>query len=215
MFLTFFIQRADTSPYWVTATLNRISTNTLLNPPHVFTGDVFETKGPAFGGAFNPALVTNRKVGTATFTANDINSATLQYSIDGVNVLKSLQRQTLRFIDYSGRYFGGSDWVLSNCSSAANNNQEIVAPAGITITQTGTTFGMTAQMANGSCTYNGTYDQAGLVGQVNGNFTCSDGTAGTFTLGGLQWSTFGFNALITGQNQSCSFFGVMGGSGIH
>ncbi len=46
MFLTFFIYRADRSPYWVTAVVTKVGTGGLANPPQVFTGSVFENHGP-------------------------------------------------------------------------------------------------------------------------------------------------------------------------
>ena len=72
MFLTFFVYRADGSPYWVTATLQKVGFSGLATSPQVFTGDLYETHGPSFGVPFNPAAVTNRKVGTATFTATSV-----------------------------------------------------------------------------------------------------------------------------------------------
>ncbi len=54
MFLTFYIYRADRSPYWVTAVLTKVGTGGLANPPQVFTGNVFEDHGPWFGDPFNP-----------------------------------------------------------------------------------------------------------------------------------------------------------------
>ena len=97
MFLTFFVYRSDGSPYWVTSLLTHP-----IDPsrPFFFSGDVSETHGPSFGQPFDPSLVTNRKVGTATFNATQGNAATLTYSIDGVTVTKSIQRQTLRFFDF-------------------------------------------------------------------------------------------------------------------
>src|SRR5690349_6413848 len=100
MFLTFFIYRADGSPYWVTGALFRTGTNTVA--PFTFSGDLNENHGPYYGGAFNPSLVGVRKVGTATFTASILSGATLTYSVDGVTVTKSLQRQTLHNLDFSG-----------------------------------------------------------------------------------------------------------------
>ena len=215
MFLTFFVYRADTSPYWVTATLGRVGFSTLAHPPHVFTGDLYETKGPMFSGAFNPSLVTNRKVGTATFTGTLINAATLQYSIDGASVTKSLERQTLRLIDFSGIYLGGTDYLLSNCTIASNNNQEVADTGLMTISQSGTSLRITAQGASSTCTFFGTYGQTGSIGSTTGSFSCSDGTNGTFALDGMQWTLFGMSTRLSGRSQFCNFLGILGGIGVH
>src|SRR6476661_2986839 len=45
MFLTFFVYRADGSPYWVTSLLTHTSNSA---GPFAFSGDVYETRGPQF-----------------------------------------------------------------------------------------------------------------------------------------------------------------------
>ena len=90
----------DGTPYWVTAQLQKVGTNGLATAPQVFAGPLYETSGPWFGGAFNPNVVGQSQVGTATFSSTNAYSATLQYLVTGVNVTKTIQRQTLRYINY-------------------------------------------------------------------------------------------------------------------
>lgn len=212
MFLTFFVYRADGSPYWVTATLQKVGFSGLATSPQVFTGDLNETHGPSFGVPFNSAPVTYRKVGTATFTAPNFIAATLQYSIDGVNVTKNIERQTLRFVNYTGQYLGGTVYTFSNCQNPANNNQTLADGGLLTIIQSGTSFQLTAQGQTLSCVFNGTYSQKGKLGYVNGgNYSCADGTIGTFAMQGLEWTILGMSGAVTGQNQVCQFSGYFGG----
>ena len=211
MFLTFFIYRADGSPYWVTAQLQKVGTTGLGSSPQVFSGNVYETHGPWFGGPFNPAAVTVQSVGTATFTSTGLNAATLQYSVSGVNVTKAIQRQTLVNVNYSGQYLGFNLYTSSNCANPANNGVTTADPAILTVVQTGTSFQITAQGQSTTCTFNGTYSQQGLIGAVNGTFSCSDGTSGPFTLIGIQWTLFGMTAGVSRQGQTCAYTGYLGG----
>ncbi len=217
MFLTFFIYQANGTPYWVTAQLQKVGTGGLATFPQIFTGPVYQTNGPWFGGAFNPAAVTTQTVGTATFTiASSYLFATLQYSINGVNVTKSLQRQTLVNVNYSGTYLGGTAYTLSGCSNPANNGMNVADSGVLTITQAGTSVHIVAQGSAATCTFNGTYSQSGSLGQTGGNFSCSDGTFGSFTLIAMQWTLFGMTAGLSGQSQFCAFNGVLGGiTGTH
>lgn len=212
MFLTWFIFRADGSPYWVVAALNKVGANGPLAPPLVFTGDLYEVAGPYFGAPdFNQAAVTGKKVGTATFTASSFVKATLQYSINGVNVTKNIERQFLQLLDFSGLYLGGVQYQLYNCSISGYNGQIVTEAGTISIDHAGTAFHMSAAANSGSCVFNGTYAQTGSLGEVEGTYSCSDGTVGTFGIAGMQWSLVGMSALMVGKNQICEFAGIAGG----
>jgi hypothetical protein len=66
-----------------------------LQPDGVsFTGDLYRTTGPAFNAApFTPIGSANyTRVGTMTMTLTHANSALLRYSVNGVEVQKSIQR---------------------------------------------------------------------------------------------------------------------------
>lgn len=211
MFLTFFIYRADRSPYWVTAVLNRLGSNPINSPPIVFSGDVYETNGPWFGGPFNPNAVTERKVGTATFSGETA-LATLSYSIDGVYVTKNLQRQTLQNLNFTGTYLGGTVYTTYNCTIPSNNNKTFVESGVLTVSQVGNSFQVVADGQSTDCSFNGPYAQTGSLGLVsNGAYSCTDGTRGTFTMNRIQWTMYGMTAGIFGSNQYCNFSGYLGG----
>ena len=56
---------------------------------------------------FASAPVAGRKVGTLTFDAGTITTATLSYSVDGTDVVKNVTRQTWTTQNLSGSYYGG------------------------------------------------------------------------------------------------------------
>ncbi len=218
MFTTFYIYRADGSPYWVTGQLQKVGTSGLATSPAVFTGPVYETHGPWFGGAFNSAAVGYQYVGTATFSAPTALNATLQYSIDGVSVTKNIERQTLSNINFSSQYAGGTVYQLSQCipSQSSNNGRTISDTGLLTVVQSGTSFHMDAVGQDANCSFNGTYLQNGSLGQVNGNYSCLTGEVGTFTMYAMQWTLYGMTAGVTGQSQFCRFNGFLGGiTGLH
>jgi len=211
MFLTFFVYRA--SPYWVTALLTHTSNSA---SPFAFSGDVYETRGPQFSQPFNPSLVSARKVGVASFTATAGNAATLVYTIDGVSVTKSIQRQTLHYLDFSGGFNGIADYQLSGCPAPSQNGQQLVLPGQLVILHSGEEFKMSFQTAPGTCGFVGAYSQTGSIGAASGTFSCNEGTAGTFTMAGMQWTIFGMTAQIAfHQNGGCTATGIIGGIGVH
>jgi hypothetical protein len=124
-----FLSIAWTAPYWVTAQLQKVGTGGLATAPQVFTGPVYETHGPSFGSPWN-RLAGQSQVGAATFSSTSVNTATLQPSINGVNVTKTIQRQTLRYINYSAPYGGTTVFQLSQCVplAASNNGVTISIP---------------------------------------------------------------------------------------
>jgi hypothetical protein len=215
LFLTFFLYRSDGSPYWVSGALSRAGTNTVA--PFAFSGALYESRGPSFAGTFDPSLVSYRPVGTATFTALLINSATLVYSIDGVTVTKALQRQTFRYLDFSGLYNGTLAYAASECPTPSQNGQGSGESGQMTILQNGSSFRILLQPSSGgSCVFVGTYTQTGAIGSVTGTVQCSGNPQGTFTLDGLQWTLFGMSGrIVARQPGSCTLTGVLGGIGTH
>ncbi len=214
MFMTFYVYRADGSPYWVTASLQKVGTSGLGTTPIVFSGTVYESHGPYFGAAYS-AAATNNPVGTITFTGNSWVTATIQYSVNGVAVTKQVERITLQTVDYSAEYDGAMQYQTFNCTSTAKNGLLVTDFGKLTIAQSGNAFNMTAQGSQSSCTFNGTYSQKGSLGLANGNYSCTDGTIGTFALGPIQWNFYGMTAGFTGQNQQCAFSGAVGGVTSH
>src|SRR5208283_1658822 len=70
---------------------------------------------------FNPATVTETKVGTMTWQKSSGDPGTLTYSVNGVNVTKILTRQPIRNDDYTGSYTVGVHLVATACSDPLKN----------------------------------------------------------------------------------------------
>ena len=209
LFIDLFVYGANGQPTWFTAAA-------YLQPSPgggrvLFVGDLYVTSGPWFGAFFDPAAVITRRVGTLTFDANSSDTATLTYSVDGVNVQKSITRQLWAYEDFTGSYYGGLTYDLSQCSNPASNGHvEELGP--VIITHSGNTaFGMQTQSSIGTCNWNGTYSQLGHMGTVNGTFACNNGIQGTFTAFELEKTISGMTGRIVASDNFCQLDGHFGG----
>ena len=205
LFIDLFVYGADGKPTWFTAAAAYQAGSAA---GHVtFTGDLYLTNGPYFGGPWNPAAVGYRKVGTLTFDATTVNDATLTYTVDGTQVVKNVTRQFWRYENLGGSYYGGFVWDNSSCKDPADNDHyEIFGSMQFNhyadntiridmqiraITNTGAAQ---AVPANSSGTFTGPYTQSGHMGQVPGTFTFIVGT----DTGSASWTLFEIERGISG-----------------
>ena len=204
-FMTFFVYDTNQNPAWYTAELR-------YERELVWSGPLYATRGPWFGGPFPPTSVTTRQAGTASFSlsANDLNQATIAYVVDGISVVKSVQRQTWTLENYSGLYAGGYSIRATGCvPSSQNGVQEIVGHLGVT--QRGTSMSISLSANPISCSFSGIYSQYGKLGRLDGTYSCTDGTLGGFAVYDMTPTVHGFNGRAVGQNQYCQWAGYVGG----
>jgi hypothetical protein len=96
IFATWFTYDSNRNPLWLTVTAPQVA-------PQTYMGTLYLTSGPAFGvTVFDPAKVTLKNVGTATFSFVNGSNGTFAYNIDlgdGVNKAsqaKPITRQVFR-----------------------------------------------------------------------------------------------------------------------
>jgi hypothetical protein len=210
LFLTFFVYGADGKAGWFTATAEWAGEN--ASGSLLYTGDLYQTTGPYYGGVFAPVQVHGTKVGTATFQADTVSTGQITYSVNSVQVVKAVQRQLLRYNDLSGSYLGGIVETDYNCINPSNN-RSYANGATVTIAQTGNAVSIHAQFDTGaSCTYGGAYDQAGRMGSINnGSVTCSTGLSGSFRAYEIESSLAALTGRFEAQGNGCQSFGSFGG----
>jgi hypothetical protein len=144
-----------------------------------------------------------------------LNQGNLTYSIDGVTVTKTVQRQTWSNENYSRAYAGGYSILLTGCNPPSLNGN-VEATGLLFVNQADTNITITS-LSDGSgssvdaCTFQGTYSQTGKLGAVAGSYSCNDGTQGTFQLSEMTATISGFTSRATGQNQYCRWTGYVGG----
>jgi len=209
LFLTFFVYGSNGSPTWYVAPAN-VYSSTAGSPTIAYTGTLYQTTGPWFAGAtFNPSAVGATPVGTATFTLESVEGASLSYTVNGVSVFKALRRQTWRSENLTGSYLGASIGTYTGCAS----NGYAEEPAYISISQSGASFSMTSQFTqNGvTCNYSGTYSQNGHMGNITGNVSCTNGGAGTFNAFEIEVNPSGITARAATTFGSCRWSGHLGG----
>ena len=93
LFGTLFTYDAGRAPLWLV-----MDRGVMQSDGRTFIGDLYRTTGPAFNAVpFTPLGLSNlTKVGTMTVAFSEANVATLAYTVDGVEVRKSIQRQVYR-----------------------------------------------------------------------------------------------------------------------
>jgi hypothetical protein len=176
----------------------------------VWSGKLYQTNGPWFGGPFNPANGSIRQAGTVTFAVTNLDQAMLTYTIDGVTVSKTLQRQTWANENLTGSYLGGYSFRDANCNPASLNGVE-EAGGILNVTQSGTSIALVLATGTATCSFSGAYSQTGKLGEVDGNFNCSTGAQGVFKLYDLTATISGFTGRVAGSSQFCQFAGYIGG----
>jgi hypothetical protein len=211
MFATLFVYGPDNTARWYVA-----SAITPASPGNqtTFSGPLYRTTGPWFGAAWTGvgAPIT---VGSMTFSFNSANTGTLQYSVDGVNVTKSIQRQVFAANNMTGNFLGGLTALSSQCSNGANtpilifNQMTVQHSSANQVTITVNFFTQGGQGA--TCTFSGPYSQAGKMGTIIGNWSCTTGNLGQFTLSSIQTSVTGWYARFFGSDQICTYSGNFGG----
>lgn len=206
-FMTFFVYDAVENPVWYTSDVHFQGNN---GGALVWAGNLYATKGPWFGGPF-ASNVTTRPAGTVTFTLLTLNQAALTYSVDGVTVTKSVQRQTWSNEDYTGTYAGGYSVRYSACSPPSLNGVVEEAVGSISVNQNASSISFDISNGSNRCTFAGTYEQVGKLGQVLGNYSCVNGVGGTFSAVEMTPTISGFTARVSGQNQYCQWSGYLGG----
>jgi hypothetical protein len=203
LFLTFFVYGPDGKPVWYVAPSTAFQSQSPTTGVVLYSGPLYTTIGPWFGGVFNPANVGIRQVGIATWTGNTVTSAVLGYTVDGVTVSKAVERQTWRINNLTGTYIGAAIYQASSCSPAINNG--IITETGdLIVTTTATTLTMITGSAGTICTYVGSYSQAGRMGESIGNYTCANGVRGTYRLFEME-AGYGITARLLAQSNVCNF----------
>jgi hypothetical protein len=214
LFATLFVYGSDNTPRWYVA--SEVSGSNGTN----FSGALYSTVGPYFGGAWNSAAYTPTLVGSISIAFNTPTTATVTYVVNGVTVTKSVQRQTWKGENLTGNYLGGLTANASSCNNGGNG-PILVFGAPVTVahntsnqaTQIVVNFTTSAGAAS-VCTFTGTYGQAGKLGSLNGNWSCTVGGSafnnGPFTMTELQATNRGFTARFQGSDQFCQYAGNFG-----
>jgi hypothetical protein len=206
IFATMFAYDQNGQPTWYTATMAYV-------PSLTWSGALYATTGPWFGHTpFDPTQVTRTPVGTMSLSAALINQATLTYTVNGVQEVKVIDRQSLAAMNFGGTYVG----TLSQQGSGlppCNPSRDIPgAAATFQISQNGGAMTITAQTGADSCTLTGTYAQSGHFGYNSGTYTCTSGDSGTFVTAEMALSWYDLRArMFLNSKTGCTLKGLVVG----
>lgn len=181
LFATIYVYDAQTSPDWYSAALGQKADGT-------WKGDLYATRGPWFGGPFNPVAVTKRLVGelAVTFSASD--RGTLVYSVDGVPVRKSVERITMRTVSLSGTYAFWMNATVGPCGGQPASSGVLAVAADVSHTGGAVNAELELVAADGTldCSLVGNYVQSGRLARSDGTFSCPGGGYGTYSMADLE-----------------------------
>ena len=158
------------------------------------------------------------RVGTMTVNFTSPTTGTLQYTVNGAQVTKTITRQTWATDNIAGNYLGGLTATGSSCSQFPNGPILIFGSLGVQ--QTGSQVSMNVQFTSNQnqasqCTFSGPFSQTGHLGSVSGNWNCiingQASNAGTFTVSGIDSSVNGFTGHFNGKDQFCTYDGQFAG----
>jgi len=193
IFATFFIYGPDKAPTWYTAQLIQDATGQ-------FTGPLYSTTGPWFGGAsFDANQVSITHVGTATFQPKAADVGVLTYSVAAVQVAKHIQRQALAPIPLAGSYVGALGGVLSDCSDSSKNGSGN-SPVTIDLSQTAGQVQVTIGVTGFACSLAGPAMQAGQLVAFPAAYSCSNGFTATATVYELRSTSLGIEGRWSASN---------------
>ncbi len=207
IFATLFVYGADNSARWYVA-------SGLSGGQNNFTGTLYQTSGPAFSAPWTGGA-TLTPVGSMTVTFSSFSTGTLTYVVNGASVTKQIQRQNWRNNNLAGNYLGGMTAQATSCANPSDNGFALIT--GLVTVQHGSgNPSMRVEFRNAAgtaatCTFTGAYTPAGRLATITGNFTCTLGSNGTFTMNEVEASRNGFSATFSGRDQFCTYTGYFGG----
>lgn len=212
LFITLFVYGPDNKPAWYVGPATRFK-NVAPDNALVFEGILYSTTGPWFGApVFDPAAVQGNPEGLVQFAASDINQAKLMYSVGETVVTKSVRRQSWSRSNLSGSYRGASLATYAGCAASENGYREHAAVISVVHPGAFSQLTLREETAAYSCDYTGTYTQAGRMGQINANGTCTDGRSPTFLATEVEVTFQGISMrYLNDFGGACTAVGRLGG----
>jgi hypothetical protein len=194
LFVNLMVHGADGKPTWYTAA---VPYQTGFAPGRsVFAGELYLTNGTYYGAPWNAAALAIRKVGSLTFDAASGNAATLSYAVDGVPVVKTVGRQTWRYENLTGTYdavwensCGNGVWHLIPLDGFSSTTIRHSADDKVTMSVSYPFY-----LSDDKNEFQGTYTQAGHLGQIAADLVDPGGTVTIFE---IAKTATGFTARFT------------------
>ena len=162
-----FHYRADRKPVWY------LLSNATRGAGEVFTGSLIETEGPPLFGAYDPATLVTRPVGTMTITFSNSRAAVVDYTINGSTASRQIERITFANTLIAGEYLGSQSGYAS-CPGTPSIDT-FTFGARITI---GANSSVRVTLGNSlvgeplECEWTGGFTQSGAIMTGSGTWVC-------------------------------------------
>jgi hypothetical protein len=193
-FVTLFVYGADGAPTWFVATASLVAL--LPNGLPVMEGTLYRTRGPRFGGAFDPSKVQAAPVGRLSISPLDRAHARFDYDVDGAYVSRTVARQTLR-VPIAEPASLGYAATLSLTLRAPDTLPVKSRAAGTAQLQISSAMlDLVLRVDGETCHHHGPILQEGRLGSMAGVYVCNSGRSGTVEISELELSRNGFVARI-------------------
>jgi hypothetical protein len=188
-FVTLFVHGPDGEPTWLVAPDVSIYAYGAQGLPH-FRGTLYRVRGSWLGGVFDPANTRATPVGLLYVSPQSRSTILLDYSVDGLEVRKTLTRQTWSSPQaafwYTGKFYLREAWPSGPAYGAVDYEADILFHFH------GGELVMKVERAGAvDCLYRGPALQSGRLVDASGSFSCDDGSSGDFQVTGLEFTEHG------------------------
>jgi len=211
IFATLFVYGQDRLPHWY------VASNVASTGATTFTGDLFNIGTGTWFGAPWAGITPPQAVGSIAFAFDSSTHGTMTYSVNGVQVTKTIVRQTWRNDVLTGVYVG----AVSGSGPQCGPTGRVRIPGALNVTHTPPSITMTLDFAvspnTGRCTYHGTYNQLGSMGRIDaGTYSCDvngvvNAVVGNFTVDEIRVTRSGFLGRLAVVSPQCDYNGYLGG----
>lgn len=208
LFVDLFVYGADGKPAWYTASI--VSSTDTTSGTEAFSGELFRSTGSPFAGVFDSTQVVRERVGTLRFAPQTADTARLSYTVDGVAVSATIERQLWKRESFAGSFLGAVVYDFQTIHGPCQGGH-VTETGAITIVHSEDKLTLTTQSSLRACTFSGDYSQAGHMGRSEGTFACSDGSSGSYAAYEMERSGDRMSARLMGQNFFCEFTGRVAG----
>jgi hypothetical protein len=173
------------------------------------TGTLYRTRGPVLGQPFDPGKVEVMPVGVLHLSTRDLDAIDLEYTIDGLQIDKTLQRFTWRQEVHGEGYLASFAGHRTDSATRVTTAFSHAGPAFLEIESGLARLRMSQSGA--ACDYLGGHRPMGRIAEVTGDFQCDDGRAGRFELTDLTITDHGFSGRLKTVSGSVTEVGALGG----
>lgn len=202
LFVTLYVYGPDGKATWFGAPNVPFTGNTAQGAS--FSGQLYQVNGPFYAANFDPSTLTARPVGNVTVTATSPSTATLQYTVDGVQISKTIERQTWRTNAMSGNYTG-AEFSTNSCLTSGPFPPENGPTTRFVVNNSANTFSMSTRNNAETCTYSGDYTQTGRLGRSSGTYSCGNGVNGTYVASEIEANAFSIAGRAVIKVGACTF----------